>query len=232
MRQIPDAIMLFAAGFGTRMGALTSHQPKPMIPVAGRPLIDHALDLVDAAQIATKVINLHYRADQIRAHLAHRKDIHFSIENQILETGGGLRHAIPLLGLDPVFTLNSDAIWTGENPLSQLRAAWNPTTMDALLLLLPAKLATGHKGLGDFILATDGKIKRANGALGQVYLGAQIVKTERLSAIPETVFSLNKLWDMAISADRAFGIQHQGGWCDVGQPHSIPLAENMIAADV
>ncbi len=232
MRQPPDALMLFAAGFGTRMGALTQHQPKPMVPVAGRPLIDHALELVDSARISTKVINLHYLPDAIISHLSQRGDLLFSVEDKILETGGGLRHALPLLGSDPVFTLNSDAIWTGQNPLSQLRAAWDPEKMDALLLLLPAVQATGHKGRGDFLCAPDGKLTRANGAGGQIYLGAQILKTDGLSAISETVFSLNKLWDIAISAGRAYGIFHQGGWCDVGQPDSIALAEGLLDADV
>lgn len=232
MRKIPDALMLFAAGFGTRMGALTQDRPKPMIPVAGRPLIDYAIDIVDAADISTVVINLHYLPNEITRHLAHRKDLQFSPEIKILETGGGLRAALPLLGDAPVFTLNSDAVWTGKNPLLQLRAAWDPAIMDALLLLLPATQAHGHSGRGDFLLEPDGKIERANGAEGHVYLGAQILKTQGLSAISEPVFSLNRLWDIAISQGRAYGILHQGAWCDVGQPASISIAEGVLHAAI
>ena len=232
MRKIPDALMLFAAGFGTRMGALTQNRPKPMVPVAGRPLIDYAIDIVDAADISTVVINLHYLPNEITRHLAHRKDLQFSPETKILETGGGLRAALPLLGVDPVFTLNSDAVWTGKNPLLQLRAAWDPAIMDALLLLLPAAQAHGHSGRGDFLLKPDGRIERANGAEGYVYLGAQILKTQGLSAISEPVFSLNRLWDIAISQGRAYGIVHQGAWCDVGQPASISIAEGVLHAAI
>lgn len=230
MRHTPDALMLFAAGFGTRMGALTANCPKPLVPVAEKLLIDHALAVVDAAGVTRTVVNLHYLPDQIAAHLAPRKDIALSIEvGQILETGGGLRNALPLLGDDPVFTLNTDAVWTGQNPLTQLRTAWDGTKMDVLHLLLPAHQATGYSGAGDWILADDGRISRAKGAQGYVYLGAQILCTDRLSSIPDTVFSLNKLWDIAIAKGRAYGVVHQGGWCDVGRPEGIALAETLLA---
>lgn len=231
MRHAPDALMLFAAGFGTRMGALTASRPKPLIPVGGRPLIDHALALADAAGIARKVANLHYLPEQLAAHLARRGDVALSIErDEILETGGGLRAALPLLGEGPVFTLNTDAIWTGQNPLTQLRAAWDAAEMDALLLLFPADRAQGYSGRGDFLLGHGGRISRANGADGLVYLGAQIIRTEALADIPERVFSLNRLWDRMIAEGRAYGILHQGGWCDVGNPAGIVQAEAMLAA--
>jgi MurNAc alpha-1-phosphate uridylyltransferase len=219
--------MLFAAGFGTRMGALTLRQPKPLIKVAGKALIDHALDLADAAGIEDIVVNLHYLGDQIVDHLKGRK-ISLSWErDQILETGGGLKAALPMLGSGPVLTLNTDAVWTGENPISQLVAAWEPAKMDALLLLAPAEMALGHSGKGDFILAEDGRIERANGVVAPIYLGAQILKTKALNGIIEPVFSLNRLWDIAIANDRAYGIIHNGGWCDVGRPEGISLAEEM-----
>ncbi|HEX9857085.1 MAG TPA: nucleotidyltransferase family protein [Paracoccaceae bacterium] len=231
MRQTPNALMLFAAGFGTRMGALTASRPKPLIPVAGRPLIDHALALADAAGVARKVANLHYLSDQLAAHLARRDDVALSFEpDEILETGGGLRAALPLLGEGPVFTLNTDAVWTGQNPLTQLRATWDAAEMDALLLLLPANRALGHSGRGDFLLGRDGRISRADGAKGLVYVGAQIIRTEMLASIPERVFSLNRLWDRMIAEGRAYGILHQGGWCDVGHPAGIAEAEAMLAA--
>lgn len=219
--------MLFAAGFGTRMGALTASKPKPLIKVAGKPLIDHALMIADAAKVSKTVVNLHYLGDQIADHLQGR-DVTLSWERtQILETGGGLKAALPLLQGDTVFTLNTDAVWSGQNPLVELQSAWNPEKMDALLLLLPAERALGHSGKGDFLLAPDGRVSRAAGAAAPIYLGAQILKTQALSAITEPVFSLNRLWDRAIAQGRAFGLIHQGGWCDVGRPEGIALAETL-----
>lgn len=228
MRPTPFALMLFAAGFGTRMGALTAAMPKPLIPVAGRPLIDHALSLADAAGITRRVANLHYKGQQLEAHLAGHNVALSWERQQILETGGGLRAALPLLGPGPVLTLNTDAVWTGENPLTQLLAAWNDSTMDALLLLLPAPKARGHDGSGDFLLAADGRISRAKGAAGVVYLGAQILRTDLLCAVSEPVFSLNRLWDTMIAEGRAHGLIHRGEWCDVGRPEGIAAAEAML----
>ncbi|MDR5652682.1 nucleotidyltransferase family protein [Ruixingdingia sedimenti] len=224
MRHDPDAVMLFAAGFGTRMGALTATRPKPLVPVAGRALIDHALALADGAGVARKVVNLHYLGDQIAAHLAGRADVALSWEPEILETGGGLRAALPLLGPGPVFTLNTDAVWTGENPLSRLRSGWDPAHMRALLLLAPADRVTGHSGKGDFALDDQGRITRG-GPL--VYLGAQIVNPAGIEMIPGA-FSLNRLWDAMIAGGTAHGMLHHGGWCDVGRPEGIALAEAML----
>lgn len=224
----PFPLMLFAAGLGTRMGALTADRPKPMIPVAGKPLIDHALALADAAGVTTRVANLHYRGDQLAAHLRDR-NVALSWETeQILETGGGLRAALPLLGPGPVLTLNSDAVWTGANPLQELMAAWDAARMDALLLLLPVAQALGHSGSGDFLLDAENRISRAKGAPGLVYSGAQIIRTGLLEQMPEKVFSLNLLWDKMILQGRAFGMVHQGGWCDVGRPDCIPIAEALL----
>jgi MurNAc alpha-1-phosphate uridylyltransferase len=220
--------MLFAAGFGTRMGAMTAARPKPLIPVAGKPLIDHALTLADEAGITHIVANTHYLPDQIANHLAPR-GIDLSHETPaILETGGGLKAALPLLGGNPVLTLNTDAVWTGANPLSQLIAAWDGARMDGLLLLLPAADAKGHTGIGDFLIDADGRLTRAKGAAGAVYLGAQIVRTDGLSDITTEVFSLNLLWDRMITAGRLFGLIHAGGWCDVGRPEGITQAEALL----
>ena len=226
MRAAPDALMLFAAGFGTRMGALTADRPKPLIPVAGRALIDHALDLAQGAGVARIVANTHYRAEQMAAHLAGR-GILLSHEDEILETGGGLRKALPLLGQGPVFTLNTDAVWTGPNPVAQLRAAWDGAAMGALLALVPPERASGHGGKGDFSLSPDGRIRRGG---DYVYTGAQIVDPDGLEAIEGAAFSLNRHWDRLIGAGRAFGMVHAGGWCDVGRPESIALAERMLGA--
>lgn len=234
MRNKPDAVMLFAAGFGTRMGALTEKQPKPLIKVAGKALLDHALDQVTGAGLRKTVVNLHYKGDQIATHLQGRPEIALSWEpGQILETGGGLRAALPCLGAGPVFTLNTDAVWTGPNPLTTLQNHWDASRMDALLLLAPPSQIMGFRGTGDFILAPDGRISRANGAPGLAYLGAQILLPLGIDAIAEQCFSLNLLWDQIIANGRAYGALHGGGWCDVGRPQGIDEAEEMLkAADV
>lgn len=224
--------MLFAAGFGTRMGALTADRPKPLLEVAGRALIDHALALAASDVVTRKVVNLHYRPGQIRAHLAGRDDIDFSHEApDILETGGGLRHALPLLGPGPVFALNTDAVWTGPNPLETLAAGWDPDRMDGLLLLVPRDRAIGHAGKGDFDRDAEGRLRRG---LSLVYTGCQLIGTDLLATIPEAAFSLNRIWDAMVARGRLFGIIHPGDWCDVGRPESLPLANAMLggAADV
>ncbi len=225
MRQFP--VMLFAAGFGTRMGAMTRDRPKPLIPVAGRCLLDHALALVEGAAMQRSVVNAHYHAGQIAAHVAGRK-VAVSVEDPILDTGGGLRAALPLLGGNPVMTLNTDAVWTGLNPLVELAAAWDDR-MSGLLLLAPLAQTAGFDGTGDFLLTPDGRIARAAGRPGLAYLGAQIIRTDMLADVAEQAFSLNLLWDRMITAGRAYGIVHQGRWCDVGRPEGIALAEAMLA---
>ena len=231
MRQTPIALMLFAAGFGTRMGALTAERPKPLLTVGGQTLIDHALDIADAAGIQNKVVNLHYHGDQIARHLAHRVGISLSWERaEILETGGGLRAALPLLGKGPVYTLNPDVVWTGLNPLIQLRDAWNPIAMDALLLLLPVKSVRGRVGPADFALAPDGRITRAGSTGQHLYIGAQIIRTGGLAAIPDVAFSVNRLWDQMIADNRAYGLIYPGDWCDVGTPQGLIDAEILLAS--
>lgn len=226
MREYPDAIMMFAAGFGTRMKHLTQNQPKPMVPVAGRPLIDHALDLAQAVSPARIVANLHYLPDQLDTHLRAQGVETITETPDILDTGGGLRNALPLLGSDPVFTMNSDAIWAGPNPLESLRAAWNPARMDALLMTVPLENTLGHGGEGDFTIATDGRLKRGP---GQVYGGVQIIRTDLLAEIEADAFSLNLIWDMMLHRERVFGLSYKGRWCDVGHPGGIALAEGLLA---
>ncbi|WP_282119811.1 nucleotidyltransferase family protein [Ruegeria atlantica] len=226
MTQDPEAVMLFAAGFGTRMGALTENRPKPLIKVAGRPLIDHALDLVNALQPKRIVANLHYLPDQLEAHLVPKGVLLSHEKPEILETGGGIRAALPLLGSHPVYTLNPDAIWSGPNPLTMLREAWNPDHMDALLMCVPVDQTVGHIGKGDFTADENGRIVRG-GSL--IYGGAQIMKSEGLMDIPEKAFSLNVLWDRLQRQDRLFALTYPGRWCDVGHPVGIALAEGLIA---
>lgn len=224
MHDKPRAMMLFAAGFGSRMRPLTDSTPKPLIPVGGAPMIDRVIALARQAGIGRLVANAHYHADQIQRHFS-QSDVQVSLETpEILETGGGLRAALPLLGPGPVFTANCDAIWTGDNPFKTLLSAWNPDKMDALLLLIDPQDALGHEG-GDFDLDAAGRVRRGGGA---IYSGVQIIRTEALSDIPQSAFSLNLLWDQYISKGRAFGAMHRGKWCDVGKPEAIPLAEGML----
>lgn len=231
MRNAPDAVMLFAAGFGTRMGDLTKSIPKPLIKVGGQTLLDHALQQVAGAGVKRAVVNVHYKGEIIAKHLRSNENILISWEHEeILETGGGLRAALPQLGSGPVFTLNTDAVWTGSNPLLTLREQWDAARMDALLLLAPPAQITGFQGTGDFLLAPDGRIGRTNGAAGLAYLGAQIIVPRGIEDIPQTAFSLNLLWDEMIERGRAFGTLHRGGWCDVGRPEGIAQAEAMLKA--
>lgn len=226
MIQPVNAIMLFAAGFGTRMRPLTDTQPKPLVKVAGKPLIDHALALVQDAGVPRVVANLHYLPDMLIDHLE-GTGVQTILESpDILDTGGGLRNALPILGPNPVFTMNTDAIWSGPNPLRLLERAWNPAHMDALMVGIPCKNAVAHNGAGDFSIATDGRMQRGGGL---VYGGVQIIATDMLANIDQDAFSLNVLWDQMIKRRRLFGLTYPGKWCDVGHPDGIRDAEGLLA---
>ena len=230
MRNFP--LMILAAGFGTRMGALTHDRPKPLIEVAGRTLVDRALDLTLTAPVGPVVVNLHYRGAQLERHLQGR-DVTLAREPEILETGGGLKAALPLLGEGPVMTLNPDAVWTGSNPLFTLAEAWRDD-MAGLLLVAPNAWVNGRVGEpADFVMDERGRLTRAMGAQdGVVYLGAQIVRADWVSAWPEVKFSMNRIWDQMIAAGQLRAVLHQGGWCDVGTPEGIVAAEALLRGDV
>lgn len=219
--------MMFAAGFGTRMGELTRNKPKPLIEVAGKTLLDHSLDLAHGISPRRIVVNAHYHADMIEEHLAGTDVIVSHEAPDILETGGGLRHALPLLGEGPVFTSNSDAIWKGPNPFEVLRDAWEPERMDALLLCVPLDNAVGHAGKGDFLIDDEGRLTRGPGV---VYGGIQILRTDTLADVSESAFSLNKVWTLMSENKRLFGLVYPGQWCDVGTPQGIIEAEEMLGA--
>lgn len=230
MRQTTFPLMLFAAGFGTRMRELTAARPKPLIPVAGRPLIDRALDLARAADAAPIVVNTHYLSAMLETHLA-GSGVRISREaEEILETGGGMKRALPLLGAGPVMTLNPDAVWRGDNPLALLRDAWDPDRMDALLLVQDVARVRGRRGKADFLRDGAGRLSRATGAEGVLYLGAQILRTEAIAAWPDRVFSLNRIWDDMIAAGRLYGLPYAGDWCDVGSPEGLAEAETLLGA--
>ncbi|WP_242095192.1 MULTISPECIES: nucleotidyltransferase family protein [unclassified Sphingomonas] len=235
---VPETAMVMAAGLGKRMRPLTATRPKPLVVVAGKPLIDHVFDRLRAAQVKRAVVNVHYLADALEAHVASQADgiaVAFSDERAaLMETGGGLVKARALLGDAPVLVINSDNLWI-DGPVDTLRllaSRWDDATMDALLLLVPYARAHNHKGQGDFNLAPDGRItgRRVAGRTAPfVYSGVQIVHPRLIADWPEGPFSTNIFWDRAIAEGRAYGQVHQGLWFDVGTPAAIPRTEAMLA---
>jgi N-acetyl-alpha-D-muramate 1-phosphate uridylyltransferase len=225
--------MVMAAGKGTRMRPLTNDRPKPLVSVAGRPLIDHVLDHLRGAGVGRIVVNVHYLADMVEAHLAaHAADFAVTISDErdaLLETGGGLMKAKPALGEAPFFCVNTDNIWTdgGANVFATLAAAWDEARMDALLLLVARDHAHCHAGQGDFELSDAGRISREDRAAAKpwVWTGVQMLHPRLLVDPPSTVFSTNILWDRAIAAERAYGVVLNGDWYDVGTPAAIPVVE-------
>jgi len=233
----PDTAMILAAGRGTRMRPLTNNCPKPLLPLLGRPMIDLALDHVVEAGIRRAVINLHYLGGMIRDHLAGRTtpEILFSDEQpEILDTGGGIAQALPLLGAAPFYTVNSDAIWVGPNPLHILAAAWNPERMDALLLLVPRVRARSYTRRGDFFLPDEGDAPRRRGdaeTAPLVYSGAQIIAPGTFNGTPGGAFSLNLIWDALLGRDRLAAVTYPGGWIDVGTPAGLAEAETALRGE-
>lgn len=225
------AAMILAAGFGTRMGALTANRPKPLIEVAGQSLLSHAIAAAEGA--APLVVNGHYRAAQLRAHLRTvDPSARFSEETpDILDSGGGIKQALPWLGADPILTLNADAVWNGEAPARRLERHWDGHAMDALLLLVARDRAMGRQGGGDFALGPDGRLTWDKSDTGWVYTGAQILRTDAIAAHPECVFSLREIWETMMSRGRLYGCIYAGQWADVGHPAGIEEAEAMLTHD-
>ncbi len=234
---IKSALVL-AAGLGKRMRPLTATRPKPLVRVAGKALIDHSLERIAAAGISEVVVNSHYLADALEAHLRGGSwpfTIAISDErDQLLETGGGMVRAAPLLSGDPFLVVNSDNIWTDGpvNSIQLLADRWDDARMDALLLLVRHASAIGHNGRGDFSMTGDGVISRrkAGRVAPFVYTGIQLVSRRLLAAAPAGPFSTNILWDRAIAAGRLFGMAHQGQWFEVGTPQAIPVTEAALRA--
>jgi MurNAc alpha-1-phosphate uridylyltransferase len=209
--------------------------PKPLVKVAGRPLLDHVLDKLEQAGVPTVIVNVHYLADQIERHLADRKSPHIVISDerdQLLETGGGVVKALPLLGAEPFFLVNSDSIWLDgvEGNLKRLAETFDPDRMDALLLLAAATHSIGYAGRGDFTMAPDGRLQpRAERQVAPfVYAGAAIFSPRLFDGAPQERFSLNRLFNKASEADRLFGLRLDGLWMHVGTPDAIVLAEDAI----
>jgi len=224
--------MVLAAGLGLRMRPLTLTLPKPLVPVAGRTMLDRVLDHLDRVDAGRKVVNLHWLGETIRSHLDGRGDIVFSEEPELLETGGGVAKALGYLGSAPFFVCNADIIWTdGTEPaLSRLLKAYDPARMDGLLLLQPVETAFGYDGKGDFHLRSDGRLARRkpDETTPLMFAGVQILHPRLFEGHPRGKFSLNLLYDKAIAADRLFGIVHDGRWYHIGTPDALTEAEALL----
>ncbi len=231
--ELPQVAMVMAAGLGKRMRPLTATRPKPLVQVAGKALLDHSLDRLRAAGIPRAVVNAHYLADALEAHIKSRvKGIEIAVSDereQLLETGGGLAHALPLIDADPFLVVNSDNLWV-DGPMDSLRllaSGWDDARMDALLLLVPLSRANFHSGQGDFHISATGQLRRKKpGAVAPfVYTGIQMISKRLFTDLPDGPFSTNLLWDRAIAEGRAFGSVHQGLWFDVGTPGAVKKTE-------
>jgi len=235
--KVPETAMVMAAGKGTRMRPLTATRPKPLIEVAGSTLLDHVLDHLRTAGVRRVVVNVHYFADSLEAHLKSRAsdlDVVISDEREeLLETGGGLIKAKPLLRDDPFLCINTDNIWL-DGPVDGIRllaSHWDDVRMDALMLLVPLARAHNHSGRGDFQMDPWGRLSRRRpGRMAPyVWTGIQMLSQRLLFDPPAKAFSTNVFWDRAIAAGRCYGVVHQGLWFDVGTPPAIAKTEAMIA---
>jgi N-acetyl-alpha-D-muramate 1-phosphate uridylyltransferase len=227
----PSCAMVLAAGYGKRMRPLTDAMPKPLVPLAGRPLLDHVLDRLVVAGVARAIVNVHYLPEQIEAHLAPRSHPQILISDeraQILDTGGAVQKALPHLGDAPFFVHNSDSVWIERNgsTLRQMMDAWNDETMDALLLLAPAATSLGYAGRGDYALDGEGRPhRRRNGHdVPLVFTGVSINHPRLFHDAPGGAFSILKLWDEAEAAQRLAAIQLDGEWMHVGTPEALAEA--------
>jgi MurNAc alpha-1-phosphate uridylyltransferase len=226
--------MVLAAGLGERMRPLTLRIPKPLVTLAGKPLIDHVLDRLAAAGVETAIVNVHYLPEQLEAHLAARQskspEILISDERGVLlDTGGGVKKSLRQLGLGPFFVHNADSVWSeGATPaLTRMLRQWNPAAMDCLLLLAPITTSIGYAAKGDFSMAPDGRLARRGE--GEVvpfaFAGVSLCDERLFKDAPEGRFSLNLLWDMALAKGRLYGMRLDGRWMHVGTPEALAEAE-------
>lgn len=237
---IQQAFVL-AAGLGKRIRDYAPDLPKPMVPVAGRSLINRVLDQLKVAGLEEAIINVHYLADKLEAHLATRDDIAIILSDergQLLETGGGMKKAQPLMNGDAIVGINSDALWLDtwagkatENTLQAMIKAFDANEMDVLLLMVPLDHARHFEGAGDFHMAADGRLTRRHDAGQQAYVygGIQIIKPALLKEVAEDCFSLNVIYDKALARGRLFGHLFQGTWMHIGTPDAVQDAEGYFA---
>ncbi|WP_442865054.1 nucleotidyltransferase family protein [Bosea sp. NBC_00550] len=228
--------MVLAAGLGQRMRPITDTLPKPLVQIGGKAMLDHMLDRLADAGVEEAVVNVHHLAGQVEARLADRSQPRITISDEraeLLETGGGVKKALPLLGAAPFFHVNSDALWreTGRPAMQAMVEAWEPERMDMLLLLADRQTSIGFDGAGDFFLGDDGRLARRGSAASApwVYAGVAILKTELFADTPDGPFSLNLLFDRAIARGRLFGERLEGRWLHVGTPDAIAPAEAAFA---
>jgi MurNAc alpha-1-phosphate uridylyltransferase len=232
---LPRIAMVLAAGIGTRMRPLTDDRPKALVEVADKALIDHVLDRLEGAEVETAVVNVHAFADQLEAHLTHRRRPRIVISDerdQLLETGGGLRKARPLLGDEPVLVANIDSVWVddGAPAFGPLAHAWDPAKMDVLLLLARMQRSVGFDGPGDFFLAEDGRLTFRGEAASAPYnyMGLHITKPQIVDDGPEGPFSLAAAWRRLAAEGRLFGVVMEGTWMHVGDPAARDEAEALL----
>ncbi len=232
MSPAPDTAIVLAAGLGTRMRPLTNDRPKALVEVGGRALIDHALDRLEAVGVRRVVVNVHAFADRLEAHLAGRRSPRILISDEraaLLETGGGLKKARPLLGEAPIWAANIDSVWVeGARPaLASLAEAWDPDRMDACLLLVRRDQTLGFDGPGDFFIGEDGRLSHRGAAQSApyAYIGFQILKPQIVDGGPDGAFSLFPIWMEAAARGRLFGVVMDGFWMHVGDPVARDEAE-------
>ena len=231
-----NTAMIMAAGKGTRMMPLTADRPKPLVEVGGVALLDHVLDHLRDAGVGKIVVNAHYLADQVEAHLAaHATDFDVSISDErelLRDTGGGLVQALPMISDDPFICVNADNWWTneGQNAIARLMAHWDAARMDVLMLLVPLATAYNSQGIGDFNMDADGRLSRRVGDAPAPYVwtGIQLLSKKLIVDPPSDVFSTNVFWDRAIAEGRCMGLVHEGMWFDVGYPAAISATEDRL----
>jgi MurNAc alpha-1-phosphate uridylyltransferase len=227
--------MVLAAGLGTRLRPITDTIPKPLVEINGRALIDHAIDRLALAGVERIVVNVHYKAGMIAKHLAGRDqpDIELSEEDELLDTGGGVARALPLLG-EAFFVVNSDVLWLDNKPpaLLALAAAFDPATMDAVLLLQRTATAVGYEGTGDYFLdqSQSPRRRRQGDTAPYLFAGIQLLHRRLFDATRDPVFSLVRLFDLAETTGRLAGIEHDGEWYHIGTPEGLALIRERLAA--
>ncbi len=237
MKSPPQTAMVLAAGLGTRLRPLTEKRPKALVEVAGRSLIDRALDRLVAAGVSRAVVNLHHHAETLHRHLAGRRDIDIVCSDEsgeLLDTGGGVTKALALLGSAPFLVVNADALWLDgtRDTLQRLAEAWDGRRMDALMLMQPTVRAVGYDGKGDYHMAPTGRLRRRNH--GEVvpflFAGVQVLSPKLFADGATGAFSLNRIYDVAEGRRRLFGCRHLGIWMHVGTPDALAEAEATLAA--
>lgn len=227
--------MIMAAGFGTRMRPLTNTIPKPLVQVRGRALIDHVMDRLVAAGVRTIVVNIHYRGDQIKAHVEKRKDVEIIISDEtadLLDSGGGIYKALPHFKGEPFFHANADTVWVegANHAMPRLMAAWDPYAMDALMLLAPTVSTVCYDGRGDFMMDAEGKLSRVpEGRISPfVWMSMEILHPRLFDGAPGGKFSINPLWDKAIEKGRLYGQRLDGVWMHIDRPEAIKQSEEYL----